>query len=148
MAAGVRRVRAPRTTASVPGLATVLVGDDPASQIYVGNKRSQTEEVGMRSIHHELGRGDPDRGAARRWSRELNDDDDVDGILVQLPLPEQIDQDAVIAAIDPAKDVDGLTAASAGLLAQGRPGPRPVHAAGRDRAAAPTRGPSSRAPRR
>jgi methylenetetrahydrofolate dehydrogenase (NADP+)/methenyltetrahydrofolate cyclohydrolase len=105
----------------VPGLATVLVGDDPASQVYVRNKRRSTEEVGMRSIHHQL-----DSSLATQellgLVRELNDDDEVDGILVQLPLPAAVDQDAVIAAIDPAKDVDGLTAGSAGLLAQGRPG--------------------------
>jgi methylenetetrahydrofolate dehydrogenase (NADP+)/methenyltetrahydrofolate cyclohydrolase len=105
----------------VPGLATVLVGDDAASQVYVANKRKQTEEVGMRSVHHGL-----EASVAQEellgLIRELNADDDVDGILVQLPLPGQIDQDAVIAAIDPAKDVDGLTAGSAGLLAQGRPG--------------------------
>jgi methylenetetrahydrofolate dehydrogenase (NADP+) / methenyltetrahydrofolate cyclohydrolase len=104
-----------------PGLATVLVGDDAASQVYVANKRKQTEEVGMRSVHHGL-----EASVAQEellgLIRELNADDDVDGILVQLPLPGQIDQDAVIAAIDPAKDVDGLTAGSAGLLAQGRPG--------------------------
>jgi methylenetetrahydrofolate dehydrogenase (NADP+) / methenyltetrahydrofolate cyclohydrolase len=104
-----------------PGLATVLVGDDPASHVYVGSKRKQTEELGMRSIHHEL--------PADAEPRELLDlvdhlavDEDVDGILVQLPLPEGHEQDAVIARIPAAKDVDGLTAASAGLLAQGRPG--------------------------
>ena len=105
----------------VPGLATVLVGDDPASHVYVGNKRKQTEEVGMRSIHHELD-ASASQGELLALVGELNADREVDGILVQLPLPEQIDQDPVIAAIDPAKDVDGLTAGSAGLLAQGRPG--------------------------
>jgi len=105
----------------VPGLATVLVGDDPASHVYVGNKRKQTEEVGMRSIHHGLDAATPEDELLALIA-ELDADDDVDGILVQLPLPGQIDQDAVIAAIDPAKDVDGLTAGSAGLLAQGRPG--------------------------
>jgi methylenetetrahydrofolate dehydrogenase (NADP+)/methenyltetrahydrofolate cyclohydrolase len=105
----------------VPGLATVLVGDDPASQVYVGNKRKQTEEVGMRSIHHGLDASIP-QDELLALIAELDADDDVDGILVQLPLPDQIDQDAVIATIDPAKDVDGLTAGSAGLLAQGRPG--------------------------
>ncbi|MCD6016265.1 MAG: folD [Solirubrobacterales bacterium] len=105
----------------VPGLATVLVGDDPASQVYVASKRRQTEEVGMRSIHHGLGTATP-QDELLELIASLNDDETVDGILVQLPLPEQIDQDAVIAAIDPAKDVDGLTAANAGLLAQGRPG--------------------------
>jgi methylenetetrahydrofolate dehydrogenase (NADP+) / methenyltetrahydrofolate cyclohydrolase len=104
-----------------PGLATVLVGDDPASQVYVANKRKQTEEVGMRSVHHGL-EASVAQEELLALIRELNADDDVDGILVQLPLPGQIDQDAVIAAIDPAKDVDGLTAGSAGLLAQGRPG--------------------------
>jgi methylenetetrahydrofolate dehydrogenase (NADP+) / methenyltetrahydrofolate cyclohydrolase len=104
-----------------PGLATVLVGDDPASHVYVANKRKQTEEVGMRSVHHGLGGGTAQEELLALID-ELNADDEVDGILVQLPLPGQIDQDAVLAAIDPAKDVDGLTAASAGLLAQGRPG--------------------------
>jgi methylenetetrahydrofolate dehydrogenase (NADP+)/methenyltetrahydrofolate cyclohydrolase len=105
----------------VPGLATVLAGDDPASHVYVGNKRKQTEEVGMRSIHEELLEGTPE-GEVLELIDELNANDAVDGILVQLPLPEQINQDEVIARIDPAKDVDGLTAVNAGLLAQGRPG--------------------------
>jgi methylenetetrahydrofolate dehydrogenase (NADP+)/methenyltetrahydrofolate cyclohydrolase len=105
----------------VPGLATVLVGDDPASHIYVGNKRRQTEEVGMRSIHHELP-AETETSELLELVHALNADDDVDGILVQLPLPPQVDQDAVVSAIDAAKDVDGLTARSAGLLAQGRPG--------------------------
>ncbi len=105
----------------VPGLATVLVGEDPASHVYVTNKRRQTEEVGMRSIHEELGPDTPQEELLELLD-SLNGDETVDGILVQLPLPEQIDQDAVIEAIDPAKDVDGLTAKSAGLLAQGRPG--------------------------
>jgi methylenetetrahydrofolate dehydrogenase (NADP+) / methenyltetrahydrofolate cyclohydrolase len=107
--------------ANVPGLATVLVGEDPASQVYVGNKRRQTEEVGMRSIHHGLDALTP-QDELLALIDELNADDGVDGILVQLPLPDGIDQDAVVAAIDPHKDVDGLTAVSAGLLAQGRPG--------------------------
>jgi methylenetetrahydrofolate dehydrogenase (NADP+)/methenyltetrahydrofolate cyclohydrolase len=105
----------------VPGLATVLVGEDPASQIYVGNKRRQTEEVGMRSIHHGLDALTP-QDELFALIDELNADEGVDGILVQLPLPDGIDQDAVVATIDPRKDVDGLTALSAGLLAQGRPG--------------------------
>ena len=102
-------------------LATVLVGDDPASQVYVGSKRKLSEEAGIRSIHHEL-----DASAAPERLLELIDelsaDDAVDGILVQLPLPDHHDQDAVVARIAPEKDVDGLTATSAGLLAQGRPG--------------------------
>jgi methylenetetrahydrofolate dehydrogenase (NADP+)/methenyltetrahydrofolate cyclohydrolase len=105
----------------VPGLATVLVGADPASQVYVGNKRKQTEEVGMRSIHHGLD-DSTSQDELLALIGELNADDAVDGILVQLPLPDGIDQDAVVDMIDPGKDVDGLTAGSAGLLAQGRPG--------------------------
>jgi methylenetetrahydrofolate dehydrogenase (NADP+) / methenyltetrahydrofolate cyclohydrolase len=108
-------------TGRTPGLATVLVGEDPASQVYVGMKRRNTEEVGMRSIHHE-----PDASIREEelldLVRELNEDDAVDGILVQLPLPAQIDEDAIVAAIDPKKDVDGLTPISAGMLAHGAPG--------------------------
>ncbi len=103
-----------------PGLATVLVGEDPASYVYVGNKIRACEEVGIRSIHHELGEATP-QDEVLDLLGELNRDDGVDGILVQMPLPDQIDQDEVVATIDPAKDVDGLTAFSAGLLAQGRP---------------------------
>jgi methylenetetrahydrofolate dehydrogenase (NADP+) / methenyltetrahydrofolate cyclohydrolase len=113
----------------VPGLATVLVGDDAASQVYVGNKRKQAEEVGMRSVHHGLG-ASTSEDTVLALVRDLSGDDGVDGILVQVPLPAQIDQDSVIAAIDPAKDVDGLTAGSAGLLAQGRPGLVPCTAQG------------------
>ena len=120
VAAGVQEFIAERD-GDVPGLATVLVGDDPASQIYVSSKRKQTEEVGMRSIHEQLGAETPEDELLELIA-SLNDDETVDGILVQLPLPEHIDQDHVIAAIDPAKDVDGLSATNAGLLAQGRPG--------------------------
>jgi methylenetetrahydrofolate dehydrogenase (NADP+) / methenyltetrahydrofolate cyclohydrolase len=105
----------------VPGLATVLVGDDPASEVYVANKRKQTEAVGMRSIHEQLGDGTPEDELLELIA-DLNGDGSVDGILVQLPLPDQIDPDAVVAAIDPGKDVDGLTPVNAGLLAQGHPG--------------------------
>jgi methylenetetrahydrofolate dehydrogenase (NADP+)/methenyltetrahydrofolate cyclohydrolase len=120
VAEGVREFTA-ANDGDTPGLATVLVGDDPASQIYVGSKRKQTEAVGMRSIHEQLGAGTPEDELLELLD-ELNANDAVDGILVQLPLPDQIDQDDVIARIDPAKDVDGLTATNAGLLAQGRPG--------------------------
>jgi methylenetetrahydrofolate dehydrogenase (NADP+)/methenyltetrahydrofolate cyclohydrolase len=120
VAAGVKEFAAARN-GDIPGLATVLVGEDPASHVYVTNKRRQTEEVGMRSIHEELGADTPQEELLELLA-SLNRDETVDGILVQLPLPDQIDQDAVIEAIDPAKDVDGLTATSAGLLAQGRPG--------------------------
>jgi methylenetetrahydrofolate dehydrogenase (NADP+)/methenyltetrahydrofolate cyclohydrolase len=120
VAAGVAEFKA-ASGGDIPGLATVLVGDDPASHIYVSNKRKQTEEVGMRSFHRELGAGTP-QDELLELVAELNEDDTVDGILVQLPLPEQIDPDEVVAAIDPAKDVDGLSPVSAGMLAQGRPG--------------------------
>jgi methylenetetrahydrofolate dehydrogenase (NADP+)/methenyltetrahydrofolate cyclohydrolase len=113
----------------VPGLATVLVGDDPASEVYVGMKRRSCEEVGMRSIHHEPEtaiREDDLLGLVR----ELNEDDEVDGILVQLPLPAHIEEDAIVAAIDPRKDVDGLTPINAGLLAHGNPALVPCTPAG------------------
>jgi methylenetetrahydrofolate dehydrogenase (NADP+) / methenyltetrahydrofolate cyclohydrolase len=103
-----------------PGLATVLVGDDPGSAIYVRRKHEASEEVGIRSFDHK-----PDdsisQGELLDLVAELNDNDEVDGILVQLPLPEQIDADAIIAALDPAKDVDGLTPTNAGRLARGAP---------------------------
>jgi methylenetetrahydrofolate dehydrogenase (NADP+)/methenyltetrahydrofolate cyclohydrolase len=116
-------------TGRVPGLATVLVGEDPASEIYVRNKRRTTEEVGMRSIHHGI------EASIREEElldlvRELGEDDEVDGILVQLPLPAQINPDAVVAAINPRKDVDGLTPVNAGLLAHGTPGLVPCTPAG------------------
>jgi len=108
-------------TGRTPGLATVLVGDDPASEIYVANKRRTTEEVGMRSIHH-----GPEASIREEelldLVRELGEDDEVDGILVQLPLPAHIDSNVIVQAIDPKKDVDGLTPVNAGLLAHGTPG--------------------------
>jgi methylenetetrahydrofolate dehydrogenase (NADP+)/methenyltetrahydrofolate cyclohydrolase len=104
-----------------PGLATVLVGDDPASAIYVRRKREACEEAGIRSFHHE-----PAGGVSQEelvdLVEELNGTYEIDGILVQLPLPDQIDSAAVIAKLAPEKDVDGLTATSAGLLARGEPG--------------------------
>ncbi len=131
----------------VPGLATILVGDDPASHVYVGNKRKQTEEVGMRSIHHGLGAETPPDELLGLLG-ELNADDTVDGILVQLPLPDQIDQDDVIAAIDPAKDVDGLDGDQRRPARAGPPGSRSLHPAGSDRAARARGRADSRAPRR
>jgi methylenetetrahydrofolate dehydrogenase (NADP+)/methenyltetrahydrofolate cyclohydrolase len=104
-----------------PGLATVLVGDDPASAVYVRSKRRLSEEVGIRSIHHEPG-GGTSQEELEELVGELNRSEEVDGILVQLPLPAHLDAAAVINAIDPAKDVDGLTPISAGLLARGEPG--------------------------
>jgi methylenetetrahydrofolate dehydrogenase (NADP+) / methenyltetrahydrofolate cyclohydrolase len=112
-----------------PGLATVLVGEDPASAIYVRRKREACAEVGIRSFHHEP-EGSIATAELRGLVSELNADDEVDGILVQLPLPDQVDAAAVIATLDPAKDVDGLTPASAGLLARGEPGLVPCTPAG------------------
>lgn len=114
---------------STPGLATVLVGDDPASAIYVANKRRQCEEVGMRSIDRTLPQ-DADHDEVARTIVELNEDDGVSGILLQLPTPPQVDGPALTTLIDPRKDVDGLTPISAGLLAQGKPGLRPCTPSG------------------
>jgi methylenetetrahydrofolate dehydrogenase (NADP+)/methenyltetrahydrofolate cyclohydrolase len=112
-----------------PALATVLVGEDPASEIYVSNKHKACEEAGMRSVHRGLPVATKEEELLAVVG-ELGDDADVDGILVQLPLPGQIDPDRVVAAIDPAKDVDGLTPANAGLLAHGTPGLVPCTPAG------------------
>ncbi len=114
---------------TAPGLATVLVGDDPASGIYVRNKHAACEEAGMRSIHHGLP-GDTSEAELLDLVERLNEDPEVDGILVQLPVPEQIEPDAVIAALDPAKDVDGLSPTNAGLLASGAPSLVPCTPAG------------------
>lgn len=107
-----------------PTLAVILVGEDPASQVYVRSKHKFTREAGMGSIEHKLP-ADVDEKTVINLIRDLNLDDSVDGILVQLPLPKLIDTDKVIAAIDPAKDVDGLTEISAGRLSLGKPGLRP-----------------------
>jgi methylenetetrahydrofolate dehydrogenase (NADP+) / methenyltetrahydrofolate cyclohydrolase len=102
-----------------PGLATILVGDDPASAVYVRMKREDSAEVGIESFHHEPG-GDVAAEELAALIRDLNGDPRVHGILLQLPLPSHLDQDEFISLIDPAKDVDGLTSANAGLLMQGR----------------------------
>lgn len=102
-----------------PGLATVLVGDDPASHVYVRRKREACAEVGISSIHHELA-ADAPAGELLTLVRRLNGDSEVDGILVQMPLPPQHDADQVIGEISAGKDVDGLTAENAGRVAQGR----------------------------
>jgi methylenetetrahydrofolate dehydrogenase (NADP+) / methenyltetrahydrofolate cyclohydrolase len=102
-----------------PGLATVLVGDDPASKIYVQNKHRAAEEIGIRSFGHDLP-GDTAEDDLIDLVEELNADDAVTGFIVQLPLPDHIDPARVIGAIDPRKDVDGLTPTNAGLLVQGR----------------------------
>jgi len=108
----------------VPTLAVVLVGEDPASQVYVRNKAKFTVETGMRSVEHKLSAGISEDELID-LVRDLNADKDVDGILVQLPLPEGLNSDRVIDEIDPGKDVDGLTEVSAGRLSLGQPGLRP-----------------------
>ena len=103
----------------VPGLAVVLVGEDPASQVYVGSKTRQAEAAGLRHFDHRL---PATTGTAELIAlvQELNARRDVHGILVQLPLPAGVDSAAVLAAIDPAKDVDGFHAVNAGRLALGQ----------------------------
>ncbi|HEY2389310.1 MAG TPA: bifunctional methylenetetrahydrofolate dehydrogenase/methenyltetrahydrofolate cyclohydrolase FolD [Candidatus Binatia bacterium] len=119
-----RRVTALAERGIVPGLATVLVGDDPASRVYVGSKEKGCAALGMRSFGHRVP-ADTTTPQLVALVAELNARADVHGILVQLPLPADVDEDAVIQAIDPAKDVDGLTVASQGRLMTGRPGLRP-----------------------
>ena len=105
----------------VPGLAVVLVGEDPASQVYVRNKGKQTAEAGMQSFEHKL----PDTTTQAELMKlidQLNADDSVHGILVQLPLPKQIEEEAVINHISPEKDVDGFPLSNVGRLAIGEPG--------------------------
>ena len=112
-----------------PGLAVVLVGEDPASQIYVRNKGKMTEEAGMNSFTHRL----PDTATQEEVEtllETLNADDAVDGILLQLPLPKHLNEASAIEKISPDKDVDGLTEASAGRLSLGKPGIRPCTPAG------------------
>ena len=106
---------------SVPGLAVVLVGEDPASAVYVRNKGRQTQEVGMVSFEHKLP-ADTAQADLIALVETLNADPAVDGILVQLPLPGSLDELAVVSAINPDKDVDGLHVVSAGRLASGLPG--------------------------
>ena len=103
-----------------PTLAVVLVGDDPASAVYVRSKTKAAREANVDVRDHKLPQNTT-QDELMQLVRTLNDDPIVDGILVQMPLPPQLDSDAVIRALDPAKDVDGLTATSLGYLAQGRP---------------------------
>jgi methylenetetrahydrofolate dehydrogenase (NADP+) / methenyltetrahydrofolate cyclohydrolase len=112
-----------------PGLATVLIGDDPASAVYVGNKRRTSAELGIESFHHELP-ADVAREDVLSLLDELNDDPAVSGILVQLPVPPHLDGNELTGRIDPDKDVDGLTVFSAGRLALGLPGLRPCTPSG------------------
>jgi methylenetetrahydrofolate dehydrogenase (NADP+) / methenyltetrahydrofolate cyclohydrolase len=118
-----------REAGRAPVLATVLVGEDPASQIYIRNKHKACEEAGIGSVHYDLPMEATEAQVLELVER-LGEDGDVDGILVQLPLPVGIDPDRVVGAIDPIKDVDGLTPVNAGLLAHGTPGLVPCTPAG------------------
>ncbi|TXJ30029.1 MAG: bifunctional methylenetetrahydrofolate dehydrogenase/methenyltetrahydrofolate cyclohydrolase FolD [Afipia sp.] len=110
--------RVKRDHGLTPGLAVVLVGNDPASEVYVRNKARQTEAAGMASFEHKLAADTPQKDLLALIAK-LNADPNVHGILVQLPLPKGLDTQAVINAIDPAKDVDGLHPINAGRLATG-----------------------------
>src|SRR5579859_5973783 len=112
-----------------PGLATILVGDDPASAVYVANKQRGSAEVGIEGFAHELPASSTQE-EVEALLHELNGDPRVSGILLQLPTPSHIDGTHLTTLIDPAKDVDGLTPVSAGLLAKGLPGLRPCTPAG------------------
>ena len=112
-----------------PGLATVLVGDDPASAVYIASKQRSSAEVGIEGFDHRLDQATPHE-EVERLLRELNADPAVSGILLQLPTPPQVDGPALTELIDPRKDVDGLTPISTGLLAKGRPGLRPCTPSG------------------
>ncbi|MGA9794807.1 MAG: bifunctional methylenetetrahydrofolate dehydrogenase/methenyltetrahydrofolate cyclohydrolase FolD [Rhizomicrobium sp.] len=103
----------------VPGLATVLVGNDPASEVYVRNKGKTAEAIGFNSFHYALP-DDASEADALARVKALNDDPAVHGILVQMPLPKQVREAAVLDLLDPRKDVDALTAVNAGLLLSGR----------------------------
>jgi methylenetetrahydrofolate dehydrogenase (NADP+)/methenyltetrahydrofolate cyclohydrolase len=127
VARGVQQLLAAGGTA--PGLATVLIGDDPASEVYVRNKRRLSVEAGMLDQHRHLP-GDVDQETATALLDELAADPAVSGILLQLPTPKHLDSDALVARIPAEKDVDGLSTANAGLLLQGRPGLRPCTPAG------------------
>jgi methylenetetrahydrofolate dehydrogenase (NADP+)/methenyltetrahydrofolate cyclohydrolase len=118
VAAEVERLRAAH--ALVPGLAVVLVGENPASAVYVRNKAKQTQEAGMRSFDHRLPEQVTENDLLALVAK-LNADPAVHGILVQLPLPRQVDSQKVLSAIDPAKDVDGFHPINAGRLATGLP---------------------------
>jgi methylenetetrahydrofolate dehydrogenase (NADP+)/methenyltetrahydrofolate cyclohydrolase len=112
-----------------PGLATILVGEDPASAIYVGGKQKASREVGIEPFDHRLP-ADATTEQVEALIEQLNADADVSGILCQLPVPDHLDGVHLTGLIDPRKDVDGLTPISAGLLALGRTGLRPCTPAG------------------
>ena len=112
-----------------PGLATILVGEDPASAVYVGGKQKACAEAGIQGFDHRLA-SDASDGEVRGLIEELNADPAVSGIICQLPVPENLDGVELTGLVDPGKDVDGLTTTSAGLLALGRPGLRPCTPSG------------------
>jgi methylenetetrahydrofolate dehydrogenase (NADP+)/methenyltetrahydrofolate cyclohydrolase len=112
-----------------PGLATVLVGDDPGSAIYIAGKQKASAEVGIRGFDHRLPADTPHE-QVRALLHQLNADPAVSGILLQLPTPPQVDGSALTEEIEPSKDVDGLTPISTGLLVKGRPGLRPCTPSG------------------
>ena len=112
-----------------PGLATVLVGEDPASHVYVRNKRRTAEKVGITSFHHELG-ADSSQDEVESLLDALSADPSVHGILLQLPLPGDLDGEAAVLHIDPAKDADGLHPQNLGNLVLDRPGLRPCTPSG------------------
>ncbi len=107
-----------------PGLATILVGDDPGSEIYVRNKRRSSAEVGIADFHHHLP-ADAKQGEVAAVIEDCNRNSEISGILLQLPVPEGLDGPALTGMISPDKDVDGLTPISAGRLTQNLPGLRP-----------------------
>jgi len=111
-------------TGRVPGLATILVGEDPASQVYIANKRKLSVEVGIADLHRHLPASSTHEEIAALLD-ELNEDDEVSGILLQLPVPKPLSGQALTELIAPEKDVDGLTPISAGRLTQGAVGLRP-----------------------
>lgn len=115
------KVEAMNGAGNQPTLAVVIVGDDPASHVYVRNKKRACEYVGIRSLSYELP-GDTSEEEVLKLVEELNGREDVDGILVQLPLPDQIDDDLIIKTIDPSKDVDGFHPVSVGNLSIGHEG--------------------------
>jgi methylenetetrahydrofolate dehydrogenase (NADP+)/methenyltetrahydrofolate cyclohydrolase len=122
VAKGVERLKS--DAGLTPGLAVVLVGEDPASQVYVRSKGKQTQEAGMASFEHKLVE-DTSEAEVIALVQALNADPAVHGILCQLPMPSHIDENKVIETIDPAKDVDGLHPINAGRLVLGQQGPRP-----------------------
>jgi methylenetetrahydrofolate dehydrogenase (NADP+) / methenyltetrahydrofolate cyclohydrolase len=116
-------------TGRPPGLATILVGDDPASAVYIAGKRKACAEVGIADLHRHLPAGTSQAEVAA-LIEELNADGEVSGILLQLPVPDGLDGTALTGLIAPEKDVDGLTPLSAGRLSQGTPGLRPCTPSG------------------